>query len=123
MNIPKLSLHNVNKYFSEAFSLENINLDFYSGKVHSIIGENGSGKSSIIKIISGMSSLDSGEMLLDGTPVSFKSVFDAKKAGIYCISQSTSLFPNLSICENIFSNTTSMKTGIFNTINFEKLRK
>jgi len=123
MNISKLSLHNVNKYITDDFSLTNINLDFYSGQVHSIIGENGSGKSSIIKIISGMFSLDSGEIVLDGDTVSFKSVFDARKAGIYCISHATSLFPNLSICENIFSDTTSTKSSIFKTINFEKLRK
>jgi ribose transport system ATP-binding protein len=123
MNIPMLSLRNVNKYFSETFSLEDISLDFYSGHVHSIIGENGSGKSSIIKIISGMSSPDSGEIILEGNPVSFKSVFDARKAGIYCISNDTALFPNLSICENIYSDIAITKSSIFKTINFEKLRR
>lgn len=123
MNIPKLSLHNINKYFTEVFSLNDINLDFYSGKVHSIIGENGSGKSSIIKIISGMTTPDSGEIILDGNTVSFKSVFDARKAGIYCISHTPSLFPNLSICENIFSDIANTNSSIFKVINFEKLRK
>jgi len=123
MNIPKLSLHNVNKHFTEDFSLQDINLDFYSGQVHSIIGENASGKSSIIKIISGIFSLDSGEMILDGNPVLFKSVSDARKSGIYCVSHDTSLFPNLSIYENIFSDTFSNKNSIFSTVNLEKLRQ
>ena len=122
MNIPKLSLHNVSKYLTEDFSLEDINLNFYSGEVHSIIGENGSGKSSIIKIISGMFSLDTGEMILDEKPVVFKSISDARKLGIYCISHDTTLFPNLSIYENVFSDTMGTSNSIFSTVNLEKLR-
>lgn len=122
MNIPKLSLRNVSKYLTEDFSLQDINLDFYSGEVHSIIGENGSGKSSIVKIISGLFSLDHGEMLLDEKPVIFKSVYDARKSGIYCISHDTALFPNLSIYENIFSDAIGSGKGLFSPINFEKLR-
>jgi len=68
MGIPKLEIRNVCKYFSDAFSLQDVSLNLYPGEVHAIIGENGSGKSTVIKIICGVMKKDSGVILIDAQP-------------------------------------------------------
>lgn len=102
MSSPILVLNDINKYFNEDFSLHNINLDLYEGEVHILMGENGSGKSAIMKIISGIFQPDSGEIILEGTPIHFSSAYDAKKYGIHYIMQDTNLYENFSVAENVF---------------------
>lgn len=102
MAIPKLEVKDICKYFSDAFSLSDISLDLYSGEVHAIIGENGSGKSTIIKIISGVLKPDSGVIFIDGNAVNIDSVGNAKLNGIHCVWQDINLYPNLTVAENIY---------------------
>lgn len=102
MRIPKLEVRNISKHISDAFSLHNVSLDLCSGEVHAFIGENGSGKSTVIKIISGVVKQDSGEVLMDNEPVVIESVAEAKRHGIYCVWQDINLYPNLSVAENIY---------------------
>ncbi len=102
MGIPKLEIKNINKYFSDSFSLSDVSMDLYSGEVHAFIGENGSGKSTVIKIISGVLKQDSGVVLIDNTAVSIDSVASAREHGIHCVWQDINLYPNLTVAENIY---------------------
>lgn len=97
-----MQLMNVNKKLSDFFSLKNINLELFEGEVHVIIGENGSGKTSLMNIIWGSYPLDSGEISIHGIPVSIASPIDAKRQGIAIIHQDFPLFEQFSIAENVY---------------------
>jgi rhamnose transport system ATP-binding protein len=97
-----LELKNARKTFGPVVALENGNIDLAPGKIHALVGENGAGKSTLVKILAGLYTPDSGEFLVSGQSVSFRSVADSKAAGISVIYQEPTLFPDLSVAENIF---------------------
>nr|WP_246401377.1 sugar ABC transporter ATP-binding protein [Jiangella mangrovi] len=72
------------------------------GSIHALIGENGAGKSTLVKIVAGLYRRDAGDLLLDGESVDFSSTAQSKAAGIAVIYQEPTLFPDLSVTENIF---------------------
>ncbi|WP_319562572.1 sugar ABC transporter ATP-binding protein [Marispirochaeta sp.] len=102
MNYPLLVLKNISKNFDNEFLLNSIDLELYSGEVHVIIGENGSGKSALMKIVSGLYSRDSGSIQLKGEEIEFESFHAARKGGIFYQHQDNQLFANLSVAENVF---------------------
>ena len=77
-------------------------IDLYAGQAHALLGENGAGKSTMVKLLAGVYQPDSGELLIDGAPVSLHNPADAQNAGIAVIYQEPTLFPDLSVAENIF---------------------
>jgi ribose transport system ATP-binding protein len=95
-------LKGITKIFSKEFTLENINLNLYPGEVHIITGENGSGKTAVMKIICGIEKQDSGSVFINNREISLNSIYEAKKEGILYIMQDTNLYYNLSVAENIF---------------------
>ena len=97
-----LSLRKINKSFPGVQALSNAKLNLQSGNVTALIGENGAGKSTIVKILTGIYQPDSGEIILNGRPVRFHSAVDALKMGITAIHQETVLFDELTVAENIF---------------------
>ena len=97
-----LSLRGINKAFPGVQALSNAKLHLNSGSVMALIGENGAGKSTIVKILTGIYQPDSGEILSKGFPVKFNSAVDALKMGITAIHQETVLFDELTVAENIF---------------------
>jgi rhamnose transport system ATP-binding protein len=97
-----LKLENITKTFPGTTALDDVNFDLYPGEVHALIGENGAGKSTLIKIISGIYRPDSGEINLNGTPVSISSPLAAQRYGIAAIYQEPTVFPDLSVAENVF---------------------
>lgn len=97
-----LELININKKFSDSFSLKNVSLSLAEGEVHVILGENGSGKSVLMNIILGICQRDSGSILLNGKVVTINSTVDSKNLGISMIHQDSYLFDHLSVSENIF---------------------
>lgn len=97
-----LELRNVTKSFGAVAALVNASLVLDAGSIHALVGENGAGKSTLVKIIGGVHGCDSGEVLLDGEPVTFRTTADAKDAGIAVIYQEPTLFPDLSVAENLF---------------------
>ncbi|WP_066371955.1 sugar ABC transporter ATP-binding protein [Neobacillus fumarioli] len=96
-----LQLEGINKSFSGVSVLKNVKLDIYPGEVHALLGENGAGKSTLMKILTGVYSPDSGTVKIDGQPLTLHSIHDARNYGIEMIHQEISLFPSLSIAENL----------------------
>ena len=99
---PVLALHDAAKSFGAVHAVTNGTIDLYAGEAHALLGENGAGKSTMVKILAGVYQPDSGELLIDGTPVSLHNPADAQNAGIAVIYQEPTLFPDLSVAENIF---------------------
>lgn len=102
MTEPFLSLRGVSKTFAGIKALDNIDFDIYPGEVHCLAGENGSGKSTMIKVISGVYEPDAGgEIVMDGTSYAKLTPIEAINNGVQVIYQDFSVFPNLSVAENL----------------------
>ncbi len=99
---PVLALQDVSKSFGAVRALQDVSLQLFPGEVHALAGENGAGKSTLIKTLAGVHRPDTGQVLLDSEPVAFHGPADARDAGIAVIYQEPTLFPDLSIAENIF---------------------
>ena len=104
MNDVLLSVNNISKRYGAVQALDNMGLSISKGEILCLVGENGSGKSTLIKIISGVVEPDSGEIVIEGKSFKKLSAFESMKAGIQVIYQDLSLFPNLSVAENISLN-------------------
>ena len=90
------------KRFGRVVALDNADFDLHAGEILAVIGDNGAGKSTMIKAISGAVVPDSGEVTLDGESVQFKSPMQARQAGIETVYQNLALSPALSIADNMF---------------------
>ncbi len=90
------------KTFGHVIGLAGVDLVLDAGEVLGIIGDNGAGKSTLIKCLTGALQPDRGEILLEGTPVSFKSPIDARQAGIETVYQTLAVAPALDIASNMF---------------------
>ncbi|NEY30677.1 ATP-binding cassette domain-containing protein [Streptomyces sp. PRKS01-65] len=99
---PVLALRDVSKSFGAVRALRDVRLELLPGEVHALAGENGAGKSTLIKTLAGVHRPDTGQVLLDGRPVVFHGPGDARDAGIAVIYQEPTLFPDLTVAENIF---------------------
>ena len=99
---PLLALSGIEKRFPGVKALDGVRLELHAGEVTALVGENGAGKSTIVKILTGIYQPDGGEILLDSTPVHFPSADAAAKAGVTAIHQETVLFEELTVAENIF---------------------
>lgn len=97
-----LELGGITKKFSGVKALDQVYFKLKAGEIHALMGENGAGKSTFIKVITGVHEADEGEMLLDGKPVRFADPNEAKRAGIAAIYQHVTCYPDLSVTENIF---------------------
>lgn len=100
--VPVLALHGALKTFGPVIALGDGTIELRAGEIHALCGENGAGKSTLVKILAGLYAPDEGEFSVAGSPVSFRSVADSKAAGISVIYQEPTLFPDLSVAENIF---------------------
>ncbi len=96
-----LDLLNLRKEYPGTVAVDDLTARFEGGKVHAIVGKNGSGKSTTIKMISGAVKPDQGSIRLDGAVLDTGSTRDAIRAGVATVYQELSLFPSLSIAENI----------------------
>src|ERR1700737_4478329 len=100
---PALLLRNVSKTFPGVRALDDVSFDVLPGEVHALLGENGAGKSTLIKIMSGVYPPTSGELQVRGRPVHFLHPREAQAHGIATIYQEFSLYPELTVAENIFA--------------------
>lgn len=97
-----LSLTDASKSFGSVVALADGKVELLPGEIHALIGENGAGKSTLVKILAGVHSPDSADFEVGGDPVVFRNVADSKAAGISVIYQEPTLFPDLTVAENIY---------------------
>lgn len=97
-----LELRGIRKTFGGVVALQSGQMMLESRSIHALVGENGAGKSTMVKIIAGLYSPDDGSILLDGREVEFRGTSDSKTAGIAVIYQEPTLYPDLTVMENIF---------------------
>ncbi|WP_339115124.1 ATP-binding cassette domain-containing protein [Thioclava sp. GXIMD2076] len=110
------------KRYGRVTALDHCDFDLMPGEILAVIGDNGAGKSSLIKALSGAVKPNAGEILLDGTPVQFASPNDARAAGIETVYQTLAMSPALSIADNMFMGRERRVPGIMGTL-FRKLDK
>ena len=90
------------KRYGQVTALDGADFELRAGEILAVIGDNGAGKSSLIKCLSGATVPDEGLISLDGTPIHFKSPIDARRAGIETVYQDLAVAPAMSIAENLF---------------------
>jgi fructose transport system ATP-binding protein len=112
---PILTARGLVKRYGRVTALDHADFDLYPGEVLAVIGDNGAGKSSLIKAISGAIHPDEGEMTLEGKPMLFRSPMEARDAGIETVYQTLALSPALSIADNMFLGREIRKPGIMGT--------
>ncbi|QDU59209.1 Ribose import ATP-binding protein RbsA [Planctomycetes bacterium Pan216] len=98
---PLLEASNVSRQFLGVTALDRVSLTLQAGEIHALVGENGAGKSTLIGILSGVVTPDNGRILFQGAQVRIDSPHDARKLGIITVHQEPTLFPTLSVAENM----------------------
>ncbi len=112
MTQPIIKARGLVKRYGRVTALDNADFDLMPGEILAVIGDNGAGKSSLIKAISGAAAPDEGSIELNGQPVQFTSPIQARAAGIECVYQTLALSPALSIADNMFVGRELRKAGI-----------
>jgi len=113
---PILEAEGLVKLFGRVVGLRGVDLRLYPGEILAVIGDNGAGKTSLIKALCGAIVPDSGEILLDGKQVNFRSPMDARLAGIETVYQSLAVAPGLDIADNLFLGREERKPGILGSV-------
>lgn len=113
---PILKARGITKRYGKVTALDNCDFDLLPGEILAVIGDNGAGKSSLIKIISGAVAQDAGEVTLEGKEVRFSSPIKAREAGIETVYQTLAMSPALSIADNIFMGREIRKPGIMGSV-------
>ena len=116
-------LEKINKSLGDGFFLQDLNLELKAGEVHVVMGENGSGKSAVMQIISGIIQPDTGRLLLNGSMVHISSLSDAWSKSIVYIQQDANIFQNLSVAENIFYHQMPYQNRFFKVIDTNRLNR
>ena len=117
---PILELHGVKKSFGAVDVLHGVDFSVYPGQVTALVGDNGAGKSTMVKCIGGTYSIDSGQYLFEGKPVTVHSPRDASELGIEIVYQDLALCDNLDIVQNMFLGRERMNGIALDEISMEK---
>jgi len=104
------------KRYGQVVALDGTDFELRPREILAVIGDNGAGKSSLIKALSGATIPDAGEILLDGRPVQFKSPIDARHAGIECCYQDLAVAPAMTITENLFLGREIRRPGLAGSV-------
>ena len=99
---PVLSVQHASKSFGAVRAVIDGSIDLYGGEAHALLGENGAGKSTMVRMLAGVHQPDTGQLLIDGQPVVLGNPAAAQSAGVAVIYQEPTLFPDLTVSENIF---------------------
>ncbi|HVT50699.1 MAG TPA: sugar ABC transporter ATP-binding protein [Dongiaceae bacterium] len=110
--VPRLRMEGISKSFGGVAALREVDFELLEGQVHGLVGENGAGKSTMMKIIAGVHTTFTGRMLLDGNEVRFHSARDALDAGIGMVHQELSIVPDLTVAENVYLGKQPTRNGI-----------
>ncbi|RYF71082.1 MAG: sugar ABC transporter ATP-binding protein [Comamonadaceae bacterium] len=104
------------KRYGQVVALDGVDFELRAGEILAVIGDNGAGKSSLIKALSGATVPDEGEILLDGQRIHFKSPIDARKAGIETVYQDLAVAPAMTIAENLFLGRELLRPGVLGSV-------
>src|SRR4249920_2208186 len=118
---PVISLEHARKSFGAVHALEDGDIQLFAGEVHGLVGENGAGKSTLVKILAGVHRPDEGRLMLDGEEAIFDNAKQSQAAGIAIIFQEPTLFPDLTVAENIFAGVQPLKR--FRRIDGRRMRR
>jgi fructose transport system ATP-binding protein len=108
---PILSARGIYKSYGQVTAIDGADFDLYPGEILAVIGDNGAGKSSLIKVLSGATIPDRGTVSLDGQEVNFKTPNDARSAGIETVYQDLAVAPALDIATNLFLGREKRRAG------------
>ena len=109
--VPRLALDKAAKAFGAVQALADGSISLVGGEAHALVGENGAGKSTLVKILAGVYQPDSGTLAVDGQPIVLSGPLAARDAGISIIYQEPTLFPDLTVAENIFMGRQPLRVG------------
>jgi len=112
---PVLSVIDVRKQFFGVEVLHGVSLDLVPGTVHGLVGENGAGKSTIMKIVAGVHRRDGGDVRIDGASVDFGHPVEAAAAGVATVFQEFNLLPDRTVAQNVFLGREPRKRGLVDT--------
>jgi fructose transport system ATP-binding protein len=104
------------KRYGQVVALDGVDFEVRAGEILAVIGDNGAGKSSLIKALSGATVPDEGEILLDGQPVRFRSPIDARRHGIETVYQELAVAPAMTIAENLFLGREIVRPGLLGSL-------
>ncbi len=107
-----LSVRDISKSFPGVQALRSVSLDIRRGEVHVLMGENGAGKSTLMKLLAGVYQPDSGEILLEGSPVKMENPLKAQQLGVNLINQELNIAANLTVAENVFMGNELSRFGL-----------
>jgi simple sugar transport system ATP-binding protein len=99
---PIIRMENIEKHFGSVIALSGVSLDVFAGECHCLLGDNGAGKSTFIKTMSGVHPQTSGDIYFEGKPLKFDDPSDAIKAGIATVYQDLAMIPLMSVARNFF---------------------
>src|ERR1700716_732082 len=114
--VPVLEARGLVQHYGVVTALNGADFDVYPGEILALIGDNGAGKSSLIKALSGAIVPDQGEILLNGTAVHFRNPLEARRSGIETVYQDLALAPALDIAENLFLGRELRRHGIIGSV-------
>src|SRR6201999_3184078 len=114
--MPVLEARGLVKRYGNVTALDGCDFEVLPGEIMAVIGDNGAGKSSLIKALSGATVPDEGEIRLDGNPVRFRSPLDAREQGIETVYQDLAVAPAMSIAENLFLGREIRRPGILGSV-------
>jgi D-xylose transport system ATP-binding protein len=117
---PILQIKHLNKSFGPVHVLQDVDLSVYPGEVTALVGDNGAGKSTLVKCIAGINSIDSGEVLFEGKPVTLNDPRAASALGIEFVYQDLALADNLDITQNMFLGREIRRFGFLDDGQMEK---
>jgi rhamnose transport system ATP-binding protein len=100
--VPAAALRHVSKRFGATQALSDVSLELLPGSVHALVGENGAGKSTLVKILAGVHQPDTGDVAVEDRSVLIRDPSAARSLGIAVVHQEPSLFPDLSVAENVY---------------------
>ena len=104
------------KRYGQVTALDGADFELRAGEILAVIGDNGAGKSSLIKCLAGATIPDEGSILLDGRPIAFRSPMDARQAGIECCYQDLAVAPAMTIAENLFLGREIRRDGFMGSV-------
>lgn len=113
---PVLEAHGLVKRYGHVTALDGVDFELLPGEILAVIGDNGAGKSSLIKALSGALIPDEGQILLDGRPVHFHKPADARRAGIETVYQDLAVAPALDIAANLFLGREVRRKGVLGSV-------